>query len=60
MRRRHAPSNGPDDRHNQNLGCHACAIGAVEGEIDPRLFRKLLWWLNDRIRGNLGVKLSPK
>jgi predicted outer membrane repeat protein len=39
---------------------HACAIGAVEGDIDPRLFRKLLWWLNDRIRGNLGVKLSPK
>jgi predicted outer membrane repeat protein len=30
----------------------ACAVGAVEGDIDPRLFQTLLWRLNERVRQN--------
>jgi predicted outer membrane repeat protein len=36
----------------------ACSIGAVEGDVDPRLFQKLLSRLGDRIRHNLSVLAS--
>jgi predicted outer membrane repeat protein len=36
----------------------ACTIGAVEGEIDPRLFWKLLWRLNERVRQNVAAVRS--
>jgi len=35
-----------------------CAVGAVEGNIDPRLFQKLLWRLNERVKQNFAAVRS--